>query len=460
MGRLLWPLLAGGAILLLGLALVMLLIPLEESEAQTLAVARLQTALSMVWHIAIACFGAGFPLLLLVAEHRARRGDAAARRLAQLWNHSFAVLFAVGAVSGTVLSFTLGMLWPGLFARFGEVFGVPFAFESLAFFTEAIALGFWMYGRERLSPRAHLATGIVLALSGVASAVFVVCANGWMNAPTGFLWDGKVLREVEPMTAMFNAAAFPEAVHMVLAAFLVTGWCVAGAHAWRLRMKGPNEMHRRGMLLALGFAAVLTPVQFVAGDWLMRFVATNEPAKFAAAEALLTTGARAPLSLGGVMIDGKLHGAIEIPSGVSILLHGDADAVVSGMDAIPVDARPPLNAVHLAFQVMLACGMYLLLMAGIHAWLCWKRRDPPRAMLGMIMLAGFFSMLAMEAGWMVTELGRQPWVVRGYLRTAEAVTTQSGLLPGLLIVIAVFAALTAATVYALRALLAHEEGAA
>ena len=470
------PLATGIAVLLIGVALVLALVP--SGAEQTLAAARLQTALCMVWHIAIACFGTGFPLLMLLADGHARRAAAknngraagwdsqaaierlyqsGAVQLARLWDHAFAVLFAAGAVSGTVLSFTLGMLWPGLFAKFGDLFGVPFTFESLAFFSEAIALGFWMYGRGKISPAAHRAAGIALAISGVCSAVFVVCANGWMNTPGGFRLEAGVLQDVNLSEVMFNAAALPEAVHMVLAALLVTGWVVAAAHALALLRRPQSALHRQGMLIALGFAALLTPVQLLAGDMLTRFIATNEPAKFAAAEALLHSGPNAPLAIGGVVIDGELRGAIEIPSGLSLLLHGDSSEPVAGLDSIPVDQQPAVGPVHLAFQVMVACGAVLLLAAALHGWVRWRGHLHQRRMLQLVVVCGVLAVLAMEAGWMVTELGRQPWVVRGYLRTSEAVTTQQGLLPGLLVVIVVFAALSAALVHALRSVVADAE---
>lgn len=443
------PLILGVLVLLCGLALCALLIPADAG--QTLACARLQTALSMAWHIAIACFGTGMPLLLLFAQ---RRGLS---EVVRLWEHLFAVLFAAGAVSGTVLSFTLGMLWPGLFAGFGDVFGIPFAFEGLAFFTEAVALGFLLYGRGRISPALHRAAGVVLALSGLASAVFVVCAHGWMNAPTGFRLENGVPVDVQPTEVLLNAAALPEATHMLLAALLVSAWALAGGHALALLRRPQSTLHQAALRLALACALLFTPLQLLAGDLLTRFVAQSEPVKFAALEALEHSGPHAPFSLGGVFIDGELHGAIEIPSGLSLLLHGRADAEVRGLDAVPAADLPPVGAVHTAFQLMVLCGMWLMLVTLLDVRRRWTRRGFSRAHLRCILLCAPAALIATEAGWVATELGRQPWVVRGFLRTADAVTQQQALVPGLVLVILVFAALSAALCRALNAVVQHAE---
>ncbi len=435
-----------------GLALVFALVPAEEGPRQTLAIARLQTALSMAWHIVIACFGVGLPPLLLLAERAARRGDTVAAALAARWTHAFAVLFAVGAVSGTTLAFTLGMLWPGLFLRFGDAFGIPFAFESLAFFTEAIAMGFWIYGRGRITPRAHMAAGVVIAISGLASAVFVVCANGWMNTPQGFTVVAGRVTDVDALAVLMNPAALTEVLHMVLAALLVATFALAGAHAFALLRHGESALHRRGLQLALGCAALVVPLQLLAGDCAARFIAREEPIKFAAAEALFRTQAAAPFVIGGVVRDGALHGALEIPGGLSLLLHGDREAVVDGLDQFPQTEQPPVGAVHLAFQGMLAAAAFLALVAAAHGLRCWRRQRAGRAALCFIVCASPAAILALECGWLVTELGRQPWVVHGWLRTSSAVTSETGLLPGLLVVMLVFSLLSGVFVHTIHTL--------
>jgi cytochrome d ubiquinol oxidase subunit I len=438
--------------LAIGLSLVFALVPGEEGPRQTLIIARLQTALSMAWHIVIACFGVGMPPLLLLAERSARRGDALAAQLSARWTHAFAVLFAVGAVSGTTLAFTLGVLWPGLFERFGDAFGIPFVFESLAFFTEAIAVGFWIYGRGRIPPRWHMLAGVVIAVSGLASAVFVVCANGWMNTPQGFTFSDGRVQDVDALAILMNPAALPEVLHMVLAALLVTGFALAGAHAFALLRHGESALHRRGLRLALGFSAVALPFQLAAGDFAARFIAKEEPVKFAAAEALFRTQAHAPLAIGGVVRDGELKGAFEIPGALSFLAHGDAAAIVDGLDQIPSTERPPVGAVHLAFQGMLAAAAFLTLIVAAHAWRLWRRREAKSFALGLIVCASPAAIVALECGWLVTELGRQPWVIHGWLRTSSAVTSATGLLPGLLIVLLVFALLSAAFVHTIHTL--------
>ncbi|HKE00483.1 MAG TPA: cytochrome ubiquinol oxidase subunit I, partial [Planctomycetota bacterium] len=299
-----------------------------------LLAARLQMAFTLGAHIVLACFGVGLPILLLVAEGIAlRTGDSGWRTLAKRWSRAFAVLFAVGAVSGTVLSFEMGLLWPAFMARYGSVIGLPFTLEAFAFFLEAIFLGIYLYGWDRLSPRAHWWSGVPVAIAGFASAAFVVCANAWMNAPSGFREDGGRVVDVDPIAAMANAAAFWQAAHLVVATWLVTGFCVAGAYALEI-LRGRDGRHaRRALTLGLAMGAVAAPLQLVAGDGVARMVARTQPLKLAAMERLEETTARAPLHVGGI---------VPVPGALSWLAYGDADAVVKGLDAFPPDAHPPV----------------------------------------------------------------------------------------------------------------------
>jgi cytochrome bd ubiquinol oxidase subunit I len=431
-------------------------LPLLAAATPTdLYAARTQMALSLGWHIVVACLGVGFPALVLLAEWRGlRSGDPAWRLLARRWARALGVLFAVGAVSGTILSFEMGVLWPGLMGTYGEVIGLPFAIEGIAFFIEAIFLGIYLYAWDRLPPRTHLLAGLPILVAGVASAFFVVTANAWMNQPRGFdLVNGKVT-EVDPWAAMFNPATPPQTVHMLLAAFIVAGFLVASVYAVAMLRGRRDRYHRLGFLLPFTLAAALVPVQIGVGDWAAHFVASNQPVKLAAMEGVFQTARGVPLHLGGIERDGELRYAVEIPFGLSLLAHWDPQAEIKGLDQVPPADRPPVTVVHLAFQVMVLCGLTLL---GLGAWFglaWWRRRDLPRSrwFLRGAAAAGVLATLALEAGWVTTEVGRQPWIVYGILRTADAVSPAPGLRFGLYALVVVYTLLTVATVYALRRL--------
>jgi cytochrome bd ubiquinol oxidase subunit I len=412
-------------------------------------------ALSLGWHIVVACLGVGLPALVVIAEWRGlRSGDPVWSLLARRWAKALGVLFAVGAVSGTILSFEMGILWPGLMGRFGSVIGLPFAIEGVAFFIEAIFLGIYLYAWDRMSPRAHVLSGIPIVVGGVASAFFVVSANAWMQQPRGFdLVQGRVTNP-HPWAAMLNPATPPQTTHMILAAFMVSGFLTASVYAvgW---LKGRRDRyHRLGFLLPFVLAAAVTPVQIGVGDWAARFVSERQPIKLAAMEGVFRTQRGAPLHIGGVAVGGEMRYAIEIPNGLSILARWDPNAVIRGLDSVPPDQRPVVNVVHPAFQLMVACG-FALLSLGIWFALAWKRRrDLPKStwFFRGVAISGILAVLALEAGWVVAEVGRQPWIVYGILRTRDAVSTAPGLRYGLYSLAVVYAALTVAAAYVLRRL--------
>ncbi len=421
-----------------------------------LVAARSQMALSLGWHIVIACYGVGFPLIVLLAEWRAlRTGDPVYTALARAWTKALGVLFAVGAVSGTILSFELGILWPRFMGRFGEVIGLPFAMEGIAFFVEAIFVGLYLYGWDRLSPRVHLLTGVPIVVAGVASAWFVVTANAWMNQPTGFRLDraGNVV-DPDPWKAMLNPATPVQTTHMILAALMVAGFGVAAVYAagW---LKGRRDRyHRLGFVVPFTLAAVVTPVQIGVGDWAARFLAERQPVKLAALEGLHETQRGAPLTVGGVYFNGRVYGGVEVPKGLSLLAHHDPDALIHGLDEVPPDDRPPVAVVRNAFQVMVALGFGLLALSLWFAVVWWRRRElsPSRWFHRAAVVAGFAAPIALEAGWIVTEVGRQPWIVWRVMRVSEAVTTAPHIRLGLYLLLLVYALLTWGTIFVLRRL--------
>jgi cytochrome d ubiquinol oxidase subunit I len=424
-----------------------------------LLAARLQMAVSLGFHIVFAVVGIGMPLLMVLAEGRwLRTGDVTDRVLAERWAKGTAVLFAVGAVSGTVLSFELGLLWPRFMAFAGAVIGLPFALEGFAFFTEAIFLGIYLYGWDRVPPRIHLVAGAVVAVSGALSGLFVVSANGWMNAPTGFrLVNGRAV-DVDPLAAMWNPMALPEAVHMLLAAYAATGLAVAGIHAWRLLAERSHPFHRHALAIALAVGGTAALLQPLAGDVLARAIAHTQPVKLAALEGQFATERGAPLRIGGLPdpTASVTRYALEIPNGLSLLAYDDAHALVRGLDAFPRDTWPRIVPVHLAFQAMVGLGIVSASVAAWAAGLAWRRRGLPDApgLLRALVLTAPAPMVAIEAGWVVTEVGRQPWIIQGVMRTAEAVTPMPGLLVSLATFTGVYLLLAATVVMLLRRLIA------
>ncbi|MFF0308085.1 cytochrome ubiquinol oxidase subunit I [Streptosporangium sp. NPDC004379] len=438
---------------LVGLAVPALTAAAGPASPADLVAARTQMAFSLGWHIVLACLGVGMPALLLFTEWRAlRTGDDDHLRLVRRWAKAVGVLFAVGAVSGTILSFEMGLLWPGLMGVYGEVIGLPFALEGNAFFLEAIFIGVYLYGWGRLSPRLHLLSGVPVLVAGVASAFFVVTANAWMNQPVGFTLEGGRIRDVDPWRAMMNPATPPQTLHMIVAAFMVTGFAVASVYAVALLRGRRDRYHRLGFAIPFALGAVFAPIQIVVGDYAARFLAEYQPVKLAAMEGLFQTRSHAPLSLGGIESGGALHYAVEIPSGLSLLVGDSPGTVVRGLDMVPAADRPPVNPVHLAFDAMVGIGFFLLLLSVWFAVAWWRRRDLPRSpwFLRLAALSGVAAVVAVEAGWIVTEVGRQPWVVYGRLRTADAVNPVPGLWAGFAAVLLVYAILTVATVYVLR----------
>jgi cytochrome d ubiquinol oxidase subunit I len=407
-----------------------------------LLAARSQMALSLAFHIIFAEIGIAMPVLMVLAEWRWRRtGDAVHLELAKRWAKGTAILFAVGAVSGTVLSFELGLLWPRFMQFAGPIIGVPFSLEGFAFFTEAIFLGVSLYGWKVLSPRAHMLAGVVVAASGAASAVFVIMVNAWMNTPAGITMQGETIVGIDPIAGMFNASTVQQALHMLLASYAATGLAMAGVHALAIRRGATSAFHRSALTIALTVGAPAAILQPVSGDLSARVVARTQPVKLAALEGQFETERGAPLRIGGWPDeDGRrTRFAIEIPYALSLLSFHDPRAEVRGLNDVSRELWPPVLPVHAGFQIMVGLGTVMALVSVWALWSLWRRRDivANRRLLSALVLITPFGFIATEAGWTVTEVGRQPWVVQGILRTADAVTP----MPGLVVPFMIFAAL-------------------
>ncbi|TKA00737.1 cytochrome ubiquinol oxidase subunit I [Actinacidiphila oryziradicis] len=428
------------------------------SEPSQMLPAREQMAFTLGFHIILVPFGVAFTFLMLVANFRGlRRNDRQAMLLAQRWSKVAAVLFAVGAVTGTVLSFELGILWPGLMGKYGSAFGFPFAIEGLFFFLEAIFMAVYIYGWNRLSPWAHFWTGVPVTLASVGGAGAVIAANGWMNQPGGIVVHGGRVVDVSPVKVFFNGAFWLEFLHMLLAAYIVAGFTVAGVYAAGMLKGRRDRYHRLGFLIPLTVASITMPLQFIVGDTIARQVFDEEPAKFAAIEILPKTGDHVPETLGGVLIDGKARYGIQLPDIASVLAGFTPSTRIKGIDAIPSAVRPAdavVSVVHLAFDVMVGTASALLLLAVWFGLLWWRRRDMPtnRWFLRACAVAGLVSIVSLESGWVTTEVGRQPWTVVGLLLTRDAVTTTGNLWPFFGAAVAIYLAVGVTAVLVLRSM--------
>jgi cytochrome d ubiquinol oxidase subunit I len=422
-----------------------------------LLLAREQMAFTLGFHIVFACMGIGFPAITLVANWWGlRKADDTALRLAQRWSRVMAVLFAVGAVTGTVLSFELGLLWPGLMERFGDAFGIPFAIEGIFFFIEAIFISLYIYGWKRLGPWTHFWIGVPIVIAGIGGAFSVVAANSWMNEPAGFELDaaGRIT-EVEPLEVIFNGATPYEVPHMLLAAYIVAGFLVASVYAVGMLRGRRDRYHRLGFAIPFTIAAIATPIQLGVGDTAARAIADDQPAKFASMEYVLETGPNQTEYVGGVLVGDDVKFGIGIPDLDSILVGFSPDTVVKGLDRVPRDERPPSpTLLHLAFDAMVGIGTLLFLLGLWYAIVAWRRRSLPRSrwFWRAASVAGAAAVVALWCGWIVTEVGRQPWIVHGHLRTEDAVTGAEGIWATFAAVLVLYAALGVGTVLALRAM--------
>ena len=417
--------------------------------------AREQMALSLGWHIILACFGAAFPAMIFVVHLRwVRTGDSVALQLAKRWSKVSAVLFAIGAVSGTVLSFEMGLLWPGLMGRFGDVLGLPFALEGLSFFVEAIFLGIYLYGWDRIPPRRHMLMLLPMMTAGVVGTYCVVAVNAWMNVPTGFRIRGGNVVHVEPWRVVFNGFAPLQFAHMWVGAFMLVGFVAAAVYAAGMLRGRRDSHHRLGFTVPFVFASAAAILQPVIGHVLGMRLGQNQPSKLAAFELATTTEQPAPLRIGGLLVDGQPRWFLDIPRWGSFIARGSFDKPVQGLSSIPRRDWPPVNVTHIAFQSMVGIGT-LLAVAAVVFWLArWRGRDPlqHRWVLRFLVLAGPLAVVALESGWVATEVGRQPWTVWQVLRTTDAASRNPWLWWTLTGVVVVYVGMTVGAYVVLRSM--------
>jgi cytochrome d ubiquinol oxidase subunit I len=437
-------------------ALVLAAAPFAPVDQEYLFEARQMQALSFAVHIPIVCFGIAFPAFVLFMEALwLRTGEPVYRTIARRWSKVMLALFAVGVVTGTILSFELGLLWPSFMATFGEVFGLGFTLEAFSFFVEAIFIAIYVYGWDRLSARTHFLAGVPVVIAGFTGSLMVILVNAWMNNPSGFTLEGGRVTDVRPLAALFgNDYLWHELVHMYVAGYIVAGFLTAGVYAWGWLRGRRGRYERVALVVPLTVAAFASPIQIVVGDWAAREVARAQPVKLAALEGLQETEAGAPVHLLGWYDGEEVRYGIELPRLLSLLAFHDPNARVEGLEEVPVDERPPVNVVRAAFQTMVGIGLTLAAVSLVYLFVWLRRRQLPRSpwFYRAVVAAGPLSVVALIAGWVTTEVGRQPWVVYGHMRTEEAITGARGIPVGYASLVLVYAGLIAAVAWILRRL--------
>jgi cytochrome bd ubiquinol oxidase subunit I len=429
--------------------------PVSATTAYLRDASQLQ-ALSFTVHIPLVCFGIALPSMIAFVEWRyLRSGDELYRTLARRWTRIMAALFAVGVITGTILSFELGALWPGFMSTFGGVFGLGFAIEGFSFFLEAIFIGIYVYGWKRLSPRTHMLCAIPIVIAGFTGSLMVISVNAWMQQPSGFrLVHGHAV-DVHPLAALFgNSFLWNELIHMYIAAYVVTGFVLATPYAIGCLRGKWDRYERTAFAVPATIAAVAAPVEVLVGDWVARDVAAQQPTKLAAIEGLAHTTRGAAEHLLGWYTDGRVKFGIAIPKLLSLLAFHNPNATVQGLDAVPLSQRPPVNIERISFQLMVAIGTALALLGVVFLFVRYRRRRLPRArwFYLAVIAAGPSSVLALIAGWIVTEVGRQPWIVYRVMTTTEAVTRARGVPVGYAALASAYVVVGCGVVWVLRRL--------
>jgi cytochrome bd ubiquinol oxidase subunit I len=390
---------------------------------------------SLGFHIIFALFGVGIPLLIALAHAIAYfKKDNDFLLMARRWSFPLGLLFVTGAASGIIISLQLNLVWPAFMSFAGQVISLPFFFETFAFFIEAIFLGIYIYGWDKLSKGAHLLATLPLVIGSTASAFFITSANAFMNDPSGVTVtrdaSGTLIASaIHPWQAMFGPALFHEAVHSIISYYLTTALVFAGIYAWHLwkmkrTMHATRERYIKKALMFTGIVGFIMAIGIIiSGDDSGKYLASNQPIKFAAAEGIFHDTTHAPLIIGGHAddADDRMQGGIEVPDALSELSYGRADASVKGLEDYDHSLWPPLY-VHDAFDTMVVIGFLIFGIPCVFLILVWlrKRSAYSSVMLWAIMISGALAIVAVECGWILTEVGRQPYIIKGIMTTAEA----------------------------------------
>lgn len=417
-----------------------------------LLAARSTMAFSLGFHIIFAAIGMTMPFFMSVAHwFYLKKKEPEYLELTKMWMKGVAILFAVGAVSGTVLSFELGLLWPGFMTYAGPIIGMPFSWEGTAFFIEAIAIGLFLYGWNRMKPWVHWSAGLLVGISGFVSGIFVVAANSWMNTPQGFDWVNGVATNIDPVKAMFNKAWLHQSMHMQVAALQAVGFAVSGIHAYLLLKGSAPKLNKIALKIAMSFAVISSLIQPLIGHFAAQKVAEYQPAKLAAMEGHFKTSSRAPLYIGGIPNEETetMSWGIAIPGALSFLATNDFNAEIKGLDQFPKDEWPPVLVTHIAFQIMVAIGSFLALVSLYYLW-SWKKNNYSNFLLRLLIGCIPLGFLAIEAGWIVTEVGRQPWIIYGFLKTKDALTPMPGMVYHFNLFLVLYLFLAFITIWLLR----------
>jgi cytochrome d ubiquinol oxidase subunit I len=417
-------------------------------------------AFTLGFHIILVPIGVALPTIMLIANLKGlRRNDPVALRLARRWSHALALTFAVGAATGTVLSFEMGLLWPGLTGKFGDVFGLPFQIEGIAFFLEAILVTIYIFGWKRLRPWTHFWLGVPIPFVSILGMFSILAVNSWMNAPSGFTYNATTgqVSNVDPGAAIFNSALSYEFTHFLFAAYIAAGFMVASIYAVGWLRGRRDRYHRLGFLIPFTIAAIAMPFQMVVGDLAAVQVYDQQPAKFAAMEVVTNTGSDQAEYLFGRYDSSTntVKGGIKIPGLDSWLAGGSTSTVVTGLNDIPKDNQPSnITLVHWAFDIMVLLATALLGLAAWFAFLYWRKRDVPtnRLFLWCAAAAGVVAYITIEAGWVTTEVGRQPWIVYNIFRTSDAVTNSNGVRVMFVLVLILYTAAGVGAILGLRAM--------
>lgn len=387
---------------------------------------RILTELTLSFHIIYATIGVGIPLMIMIAQWVGiKKNDEHYILLARRWARGFVITVAVGVVTGTAIGLQLSLLWPNFMELAGNVIALPLFMETFAFFFEAIFLGIYLYTWDRFeNQKKHLLLLIPVAVGASFSAVFITIVNAFMNAPQGFdLVDGELIN-INPLLAMFNPAMPTKVAHVVVTAYMTAAFVLASIAAYRL-LRGSNHVyHKKALFLTMKLGLIFSIASAIIGDFSGKYLAEYQPEKLAAAEWHFETEENASLVMYGVLDDGEVKYAIKIPYALSILAHGDPFSEVKGLDQVPDDEEPPLY-IHYLFDMMVTIGMWLAFLSAVYVFAVWRKWSivQTKWFRWLLVASGPLAVLAIEFGWWLAEVGRQPWILRNIMRVEDAATT-------------------------------------